>query len=319
MSQPYPPPHPGQPSPYPQPGWSDPRAAVPGPAPAGPWAPGASPYGASPYGGPQYGGSQYGGSPYGGPQPPQGPRPDNSMGVAALVLAIVGLALSWIPFVGLLSVLLGALAIVFGLVGWNRARLGRAGLVLPVTGAAIGIVAIVAAVLSTTVVARLLVPPYDAAQDAQPVVAADDAVPGVAPAAPAVEQPAVDDGTVAAPGAYTWADGLSVRVSDPVPAEFSDTACCPGGSEPGVAFEVTVVNGTSETIDAYGLFATLTADGRTAEQVFDVERGFDGVTSSIPPGRELVVTMAFDAPGGDLLLELTTFGGDEAAFFTATL
>jgi hypothetical protein len=238
------------------------------------------------------------------------------MGVAALVLAIVGLALSWIPFVGLLSVLLGVLAIVFGLVGWNRARLGRAGLVLPVTGAAIGIVAIVAAVLSTTVVARLLAPAYDAAP---PVVVADDAVPGPVPDAPAVEPPAVDDGTVAAPGTYTWADGLSVRVSDPVPAEFSDTACCPGGSEPGVAFEVTVVNGTSEVIDAYGLFATLTADGRTAEQVYDVERGFDGVTSSIPPGRELVVTMAFDAPGGDLLLEFTTFAGDEAAFFTATL
>ncbi len=315
MSQPHPPPHPLQPSPYPQPGWSDPRAAVPGPVSAGPWAP---PPGAAPYGGPQYGGAPYSGPQYGGPQPPQGPRPDNSMGVAALVLAIVGLALSWIPFVGLLSILLGVLAIVFGLVGWNRARLGRAGLVLPVTGAAIGIVAIVAAVLSTTVVARLLVPPYDAAQGAQPVVAADDAVPEVAPDPPAVEPPA-DDGTVAAPGTYTWADGLSVQVSDPVPAEFSDTACCPGGSEPGVAFEVTVVNGTSEVIDAYGLFATLTADGRTAEQVFEVERGFGGVTSSIPPGRELVVTMAFDAPGGDLLLEFTTFAGDEAAFFTATL
>ena len=315
MSQPYPPPHPAQPSPYPQPGWSDPRAAVPGPVSAGPWAP---PPGAAPYGGPQYGGAPYSGPQYGGPQPPQGPRPDNSMGVAALVLAIVGLTLSWIPFVGLLSVLLGVLAIVFGLVGWNRARLGRAGLVLPVTGAAIGIVAIVAAVLSTTVVARLLVPPYDATQDAQPVVAADDAVPGVAPDPPAVEPPA-DDGTVAAPGTYTWADGLSVQVSDPVPAEFSDTACCPGGSEPGVAFEVTVVNGTSEVIDAYGLFATLTADGRSAEQVYAVTRGFDGVTLSIPPRRELVVTMAFDAPGGDLLLEFTTFAGDEAAFFTATL
>lgn len=310
MSQPYPP-QPSQPSPYPQPGWSDPRAAVPGPTPAGPWGPppGASPYGGAPYGGPQYG----------GPQPPQGPRPDNSMGVAALVLAIVGLVLSWIPFVGLLSVLLGVLAIVFGLVGWNRARLGRAGLVLPVVGAAIGIVAIVAAVLSTTVVARLLAPAYDAAQDAPPVVVADDAVAGPTADAPAVEPPATDDGTVAAPGTHTWADGLSVRVSDPVAVEFSDTACCPGGSGPGVAFEVTVVNGTSEVIDAYGLFATLTADGRTAEQVYDVEQGFDGVTSSIPPGRELVVTMAFDAPGGDLLLEFTTFGGDEAAFFTATL
>jgi hypothetical protein len=241
------------------------------------------------------------------------------MGIAALVLALVGLVLCWIPFVGLLSVLLGALAVVFGLIGWNRARQGRAGLVLPVIGAAIGIVAIVVGVLSTALVARLI-GSTEEIPGAQPALSSEDAsaAPGLPLDVPAAEQPATEDGIVAAPGTFTWDDGLTVRVAAPTAAEFSDTACCPEESATGVAFEVTIVNDTSEVVEPYALLTSLTADGRPAEQVFDVEEGYDGVTASVPPGRELVVTVAFDAPGGDLLLEFTSFDRD-SAFFAATL
>jgi hypothetical protein len=51
------------------------------------------------------------------------------MGVAALVLAISGLLVSWIPFVGLLSVLLGLLAVVLGSSAGTAP--GRAGPVWP--------------------------------------------------------------------------------------------------------------------------------------------------------------------------------------------
>ncbi len=306
MSQPYPPPYPPQqPSPYPQQSWSDPRTAIPEQTHLGSWAPQPA---AAPYGAPQYGG--YPQPPY-GPSGPQGPPPNNTMGMTALVLAVVGLLLSWIPFVGLLSVLLGLLAVVFGLIGWNRARQGLAGLALPVAGAGIGIVAIVVAVLSTVLVARLI-PTAPETAVAQPVVT------DTSPQAPAGGQPPADDGTVPAPGTFTWDDGLSVQVAAPTAAEFSDTACCPTDGSRGVAFEVTVVNGTSEVIEPYALFATLTADGRPAEQVFDSQGGFDGVTASVPPGRQLTVTMGFDADGGDLLLEFTSFDRD-SAFFSAAL
>lgn len=311
MSQPYPPPQ-QQPSPYPQQSWSDPRAPIPEQTHLGSWAPqpAPAPYGAQPYGGhPQ--------PPYAppGPQGPEGPRPANTTGVAAVVLAIVGLLVSWIPLVGLLSVLLGLIAVVLGLIGWNRARQGRAGLALPVLGAAIGIVAIVVGVLSTVLVVRLI-PLLEDTADARPATSDTAAPPG--PRAPAAGQPPADEGTLPAPGTFTWDDGLSVEVSAPTAADFSDTACCPDGDDPGVAFEVTMVNGTSEVLEPYTLFATLTADGRPADQVFDSGNGFDSLTSSVPPGRRLTVTMAFDAPGGDLLLEFTSSERDPV-FFSATL
>lgn len=51
-----------------------------------------------------------------------GTQPRNGMGIAALVLGIVGLLLSWIPFVWVASIL----AIVFGAIGAKRAKAGQA-------------------------------------------------------------------------------------------------------------------------------------------------------------------------------------------------
>lgn len=51
-----------------------------------------------------------------------GQQARNGMGVAALVLGIVGLLLSWIPFVWITSIL----AIIFGAIGAKRARRGEA-------------------------------------------------------------------------------------------------------------------------------------------------------------------------------------------------
>lgn len=51
-----------------------------------------------------------------------GTQPRNGMGVTALVLGIVGLLLSWLPFVWVTSIL----AIVFGAIGAKRARRGEA-------------------------------------------------------------------------------------------------------------------------------------------------------------------------------------------------
>lgn len=46
------------------------------------------------------------------------------MAVAALVLGIIGLLISWIPVLGLL---LPVLALIFGILGLNRAKRGEAG------------------------------------------------------------------------------------------------------------------------------------------------------------------------------------------------
>jgi hypothetical protein len=281
-------PHPQQPYPQPQHGAWQPQ-------------PGYAGYGPHPYPQPGYG------------HPPRPPTPRNGFAVTALVLAILGLLFSVVPFTGFVAILLGGFAVVFGLLGWSRFRRGEASpAALPVAGAVIGLAAVAVGTVGTVVTVR----------DAQDAAAAPPAVaaPAPAPSLPPVAAPPVaqGSGTVAAPGAFTWDDGLSVEVGAPAAVTFSEYACCPTGGNAGVAFTVRIVNGTDEVLEPYALLASLTADGVAADQVFDYENGFDGVTNSIPPGRDLTVTMAFAAAGSDLLLELEGLGRDPA-FFTAIL
>jgi hypothetical protein len=49
-------------------------------------------------------------------------RTGNVAGVASAVCGIVALGLSWIPFVDYTSIVLGALAIIFGILGIRRAN-----------------------------------------------------------------------------------------------------------------------------------------------------------------------------------------------------
>jgi hypothetical protein len=60
--------------------------------------------------------------PYGGYQPPPtGPR--NGLGIAALVLAVIGLVFCWTVLGG---VVLGVVAVIIGIVGRGRAKRGEA-------------------------------------------------------------------------------------------------------------------------------------------------------------------------------------------------
>lgn len=65
----------------------------------------------------------------------------NGIGVAAGVCGIIAVALCWIPFVDYVSIVLGALAIIFGVIGVRRAnQFGGAGKGMAVTGIVCGIV-----------------------------------------------------------------------------------------------------------------------------------------------------------------------------------
>lgn len=57
--------------------------------------------------------------------PTTGP-PRNGFGITALVLALVGLVFGLVPLTGFIALILGALAVFFGLLGWARARRGEA-------------------------------------------------------------------------------------------------------------------------------------------------------------------------------------------------
>jgi hypothetical protein len=96
------------------------------------------------------------GAPYGYYQQPQAymvaPQ-GNGLGIAGGVCGIVAVVLCWIPFVDYVSIVLGALAIIFGAIGIRHANAhGGGGKGMALTGVITGIVALVISVLFLAVV-----------------------------------------------------------------------------------------------------------------------------------------------------------------------
>lgn len=77
------------------------------------------------------------------PAPP--PRQyQNGVGLGALILGIIALLLSWIPFVGYVSVVLGVVGVVLAIVGFVNVRRGSANNpVVAIVGGILSLVAIV--------------------------------------------------------------------------------------------------------------------------------------------------------------------------------
>jgi hypothetical protein len=95
------------------------------------------------------------GAPYGYyQQQPYGvAQPGNGLGIAAGVCGIVAVVLCWIPFVDYVSVVLGALAIIFGALGIRHANAhGGGGKGMAITGLVTGIVALVISVLFLAII-----------------------------------------------------------------------------------------------------------------------------------------------------------------------
>lgn len=314
-TQSYPAPNPaGQPNPAaPNPAG---QAYPPGPAypqapPYGPGAPYPAPY--PPYG-PQ-------GHPYGTPRPV--PEPRNGFGITALVLALVGLALAFIPFTGFLAVILGGIAVVFGLLGLGRVRSGQAtNKVMPIVGAVLGLIAMVVGVIATVLVvsaALRLASGQEAAgasRSSAPTPSLSRAAP-LPPLSPSSAPAAPNRQTGPAPGTFTWEDGLAVEVSPPRAVTFSETACC-GTSGSGIAFTVRLTNNTGKIVEPYAVQTSLTIDGVNSDQIFDSEKSFGGLSDPVAPGQTLTVDVAFDGTGSSLVLEIGGFPYDDA-LFTATL
>ncbi|HEX2142965.1 MAG TPA: hypothetical protein VHG10_00505, partial [Glycomyces sp.] len=90
------------------------------------------------------------------PVPNQQPMPvkqGNGFGVTALVLGIIAIAGAWIPVVNVVSMILGALALIFGIVALAVAgKRGGKGKGTGATGLVLGILAIAGAIIMNVVV-----------------------------------------------------------------------------------------------------------------------------------------------------------------------
>ncbi len=137
------PPNPQQPAAHPQPGETaqqEPAAPVSTQQPS----PNQGPPPAQPGG---YPALQPGGFP--AQQPAAASGQSNGIALAALIVGLLSLAIAWIPFIGLLGVVGGFVALLLGVFGRGRAKKIANGAGMAITGIISGIVAILLGVAST--------------------------------------------------------------------------------------------------------------------------------------------------------------------------
>lgn len=230
------------------------------------------------------------------PPPVWTPQPSNGMGITALVLGLVGLALGLFVILFWLSWLPALLAVIFGGVGLSQVRNGRAtNKAMALSGVILGIVGLLvaagSAVLTVVVVKEAA---HDARAKAKEIT--DDA---------SAKAKAAKESAAAAEKArhlsfgkpYTFENGLKVTVAKPEPFSPDDFAHGHAKGNKAVQVTVTVVNTGSKRIAVEtGLPSVNDADGATAELVIDGSGRQKVITGYVLPGKEAVGKYAFSLP-----------------------
>ncbi|MFI8996059.1 DUF4190 domain-containing protein [Streptomyces sp. NPDC053542] len=255
--------------------------------------------------------------PPGAPVPTGVPAPQaarNGLGIAALVLGVIGVLSGLIPLLFWFAGTLGLLALIFGLVGRGRAKRGQAtnkgvalaGVLLGIAGL---ILSVVGAVITFTAV-------KDTVDEINKSLDTSTAQPK---GGDAKGEDAADTGgdTKDAAGEALHAGdtaeydtGLSVTVSKASAYNVGEFAV--GHKEGQKAYKVTVQlqNKGKEKFDSTLTLVEARAgkDGKAAEQIFDgtVGEGFNG---KILPGKSASVEFAFDTPAGAKNLDVEVTPG----------
>ncbi|MEU8891049.1 DUF4190 domain-containing protein [Streptomyces sp. NPDC048442] len=277
---------PGQSEQFGQPGQPGQQTMIDGP-PAAPYAPGQG-YGYGPT------------PPYGyGPQP-EAPR--NGMGIAALVLGIFGLLLSFTVFLFWLSWLPCLLAVIFGFVAlghikkgvannqglaWSGLALGAVGMVLTILGGVLTVTLFKTGVDEYDRILQVEASESRKADDAQSRKAADEAA--------AEKARHLKFGET-----YTYPNGLKVTVAKPLPYAFDDyTVSVETKGKKALQVVVTVVNGSSAPVDFKTALPQATdAEGNDAELVIDASSRQQIISGKVGPGKTKVGKTAYAMPAG---------------------
>ncbi|MFG2923685.1 DUF4352 domain-containing protein [Streptomyces sp. NPDC048305] len=237
--------------------------------------------------------------PYAPAQTP-GTRPArNGLGIAALVLGIIGTVSGLVPLLFWLAGVLGLIALILGLAGRGRTKRGEAtNKGVTTFGAVLGLVALILSVVGAVltfkavddVVSELDKAVVDTTASAKPAAgggAADGAEPEAAGESLEGGDSAVYD------------DGLEITVGAPAAYEPGEFAI--GHTRGNSAWTVSVVieNKGKEKFDTTLVTVDARAgkDGVKAEQIFDDKTG-EGLSGTVLPGKKATATYAFDAPAG---------------------
>lgn len=147
---------------------------------------------------------------------------------------------------------------------------------------------------------------------------ADASTPASADASPTAETS--QDANLKFGQAFTWEDGLTVKVSKPKPFKPSEYAATTGKGQ-AIKFTFTVVNQTKKPYDPSLFYATLQSGNTEAEEIFDSENGLEGSPNTkVLAGREAKFDAGYNVKNPkDLVLELSPDAGMEyeSAIFTS--
>ncbi|MFG2567662.1 DUF4190 domain-containing protein [Streptomyces sp. NPDC048567] len=256
--------------------------------------------------------------PHSQPQQPYGPahapglRPArNGLGIAALILGLIGAVSGLIPFLFWLAGILGTIALILGLVGRGRAKRGEAtNKKMATFGTVLALIALIMSVVGAVITFKAV---DNAVNDLNKAVsdtktsakpkAGEDAGKGKG----AEKENSGDDKAgkeekptgeaLEAGDAIVYDDDLTVTVGDAT--KYSPGEFAAGHTKGNKAYQVAVVieNAGKEKFDS----ALVTVEGRAGQDGVDAEQIFDdkvgsGFTGTILPGKKVTVLYAFDAP-----------------------
>lgn len=159
-------------------------------------------------------------------------------------------------------------------------------------------------------------PAVTVAPNPMPPISSDQAA---ANSSAASEPPADTSNNTAKIGeTLTYEDGIAVTVVSVKRTSFSDVSY--GARGTGVAVVVKITNGGAETLDLAMSDVELTygADGQQSEQVFDLEKGFEGgFDTKLAHGRTATAKYGFAVPRGvsAVSVQVTPDFSSETAIF----
>ncbi|MFG2215652.1 MULTISPECIES: DUF4190 domain-containing protein [unclassified Streptomyces] len=248
-------------------------------------------------------------------QPPQSPQPQqpyapaqmpgarparNGLGIAALILGVIGAVSGLIPFLFWLAGILGLIALILGLAGRGRAKRGEAtNKGMATFGAVLGLISLILTVVGAVITFKAV---DDAVNDLNKAVSDTTASakpkPGGDSAKGGGPDKKKDTGKALEAGdSAVYDDDLTVTVGDAT--SYTPDAYAAGHSKGQKAYRVAVVieNAGKEKFDSalVSVSARAGQDGVDAEQIFDNKVG-TGFSGTVLPGKKVTVQFAFDTP-----------------------
>ncbi|MBZ4014602.1 DUF4190 domain-containing protein [Streptomyces purpurogeneiscleroticus] len=257
--------------------------------------------------------------PPGAPVPTGAPAPQaarNGLGIAALVLGVIGALSGLIPLMFWFAGTLGLLALIFGLVGRGRAKRGQAtnkGVAL--AGALLGIASLILSVVGAVITFTAVKDTVDEinksleTSTAQPKSGGSE---GEDAAGTGGDSKDAEGEALHAGDTAEYDTGLSVTVSKATAYNVGEFAVGHKEGQKAYKFTVQLENKGKEKFDSTLTLVEARAgkDGKAAEQIFDgtVGEGFNG---KILPGKSASVEFAFDTPAGAKNLDVEVSPGLE--------